>query len=238
MYKANKETVVVEVRPAEGGDDAKLFTYDIYKMLASYCLSKQWEVEMVELRPAGRVGYQDIVFLVRGNGVYADLLKESGGHRVQRVPPTEKRDRRQTSTITVAVLPEPTEVQVHVDERDLRWETFRAGGAGGQNVNKVDSAVRLIHEPTNTVVVCRDERSQLENKRKALAVLRARIYAQVATTTSTTRNTSRAEQIGSGMRGDKVRTYNFREDRVTDHRSGKTVRGVDGVLRGKLSQLR
>jgi peptide chain release factor 1 len=237
-HQQQKETVVVEIRPAEGGDDAKLFTFDIFKMISAYSRNKGWEVEIVEMRSAGRHGYQDITFLVHGKGVYADLTHETGGHRVQRVPPTEKRDRRQTSTITVAVLPQPTEVEVHIDERDLEWQTFRAGGAGGQHQNKTDSAVRLIHTPTNTVVVCRDERSQHENRRKAMAVLRARIFSAVQGSTDASRNEQRSSQIGSGMRGDKVRTYNFREDRVTDHRTGKTVRDVDSILRGRLELLR
>jgi len=234
----SRETVVVEIRPAEGGDDAKLFTFDIYKMLTAYCRIKGWEVELFEMRPAGRMGYHEIVFLVEGKGVYKDLMFETGGHRVQRVPPTEKHDRRQTSTITVAVLPEPTDVQVHVDERDLEWESFRAGGAGGQHQNKTDSAVRVTHTPSGTVVVCRDERSQLQNKRKAMAVLRSRLFSSASTTSHSGRNDQRANQVGSGMRGDKTRTYNFREDRVTDHRTGKTVRDVATILRGHLDLLR
>jgi len=232
------ETVVVEIRPAEGGDDAKLFTEDIYKMLLAYSLRKGWESEMICMRSAGRHGYQEITFLVRGKGAQKDLLLEAGGHRVQRVPPTEKHDRRQTSTITVAILPEPTEAEVSVDEDDLEWQTFRAGGAGGQHQNKTDSAVRVTHVPTGTVVVCRDERSQHENKRKALTVLRARIFSSAREQIAGARNEDRASQIGSGMRGDKIRTYNFREDRVQDHRSGKIVRDVALILKGRLDLLR
>lgn len=238
MSSHSVETVVVEIRPAEGGDDAKMFTFDIFKMISSYCKGRGWDVDLFEMKPSGRTGYQEIVFLVRGKGAYAALQYESGGHRVQRVPPTEKRDRRQTSTITVAVLPEPTDVQVHVDDRDLQWETFRAGGPGGQHQNKTDSAVRVTHLPTGTVAVCKDERSQYDNKRKALEVVKARIFMALQARVSGDRNSQRSQQIGSGMRGDKVRTYNFREDRVTDHRTGKTVRDVEAVLRGRLDLLR
>lgn len=232
------ETVVVEIRPAEGGDDAKMFTFDIFKMISAYCRNQGWEVDVFDMKASGRTGYQEIVFLVRGKGAYAALAYESGGHRVQRVPPTEKRDKRQTSTITVAVLPEPTDVQVHVEDRDLVWETFRAGGPGGQHQNRTDSAVRVTHRPTNTVAVCKDERSQHMNKKKALEVIKARIFSALQQRVSGDRNAQRSQQIGSGMRGEKVRTYNFREDRVTDHRTGKTVRDVEAILRGRLDLLR
>ena len=231
------ETTIVEIRPAEGGDDAKLFTFDLYKMLATYCSNKGWEVEPLEMRAAARHGYQQITFLVRGRGCQGALLHEAGGHRVQLVPPTEKRGRRQTSTVTVAVLPEPRDVRLHIPDRDLRVETYRAGGPGGQHQNKTDSAVRVTHLPTG-ISAASTMKSQKENRKLALAVLRTRLLAAKTESATQARNKKRAQQVGSGMRGDKRRTYNFKANRVTDHVSGKTVRDVKGVLRGNLDALR
>lgn len=231
------ETTIVEIRPAEGGDDAKLFTFDLFKMLSAYCLSKGWEVEILEMRDAGRHGYQQITFLVRGNGCQGALLQEAGGHRVQRVPPTEKRGRRQTSTVTVAVLPEPRDVRLHIPEHELRVETFRAGGPGGQHQNKTDTAVRVTHIPTG-VTATSTMKSQKENRKLALAVLRTRLLVAREEAAAESRNQKRADQVGSGMRGDKRRTYNFKANRVTDHVTGRTVRDVKAVLRGNLDPLR
>lgn len=232
------DTVIVEIRPAEGGDDAKMFTLDLFKMLLAHCLSQGWRVDLAVKRPAGRRGgYQEITFVVRGEGALADLLNEVGGHRVQRVPPTEKRGRRQTSTVTVAVLPQAPEIKLNLRDKDLRWETMTAGGPGGQHQNKVETAVRVTHLPTG-VTASSSTKSQKENKRIALAVLRARLLATEKAEASQARNQNRRKQIGLGMRGDKRRTYNFKANRVTDHVTGKTVRDVKGVLRGNLGGLR
>jgi len=233
----SKETVVVEIRPAEGGDDAKLFTFDIFKMLSAYCKRKRWDIQVVAMRPAGRHGYQEITLVVSGKGALAGLLPEVGGHRVQRVPPTEKRGRRQTSTITVAVLPQPRDVDVKIRDSDLKWETMRGTGPGGQHRNTTDSAVRVTHKPTG-VSAYSDTKSQHDNRKYALAVLKSRLSEQMKQKAKREHNVTRARQIGAGMRGDKRRTYNFRENRVTDHVSGKTVRNVKAVLGGKLDQLR
>lgn len=230
------ETTIVEIRPAEGGDDAKLFTFDLFKMISSYCTNKGWEVEILEMRDA-TLGYQQITFLVRGKGCQAALKHEAGGHRVQRVPPTEKRGRRQTSTVTVAVLPEAQEVELRLRDSDLRFETYRAGGPGGQHQNKTDSAVRVTHLPTG-IQAASTMKSQKENKKLALAVLRSRLLEAKLSKVTEKRNSRRSEQIGTGMRGDKRRTYNFKANRVTDHVTNKTVRDVKGVLRGNLDGLR
>ena len=215
------DSVVVEIRPAEGGDDAKLFTHDLFKVMVAYCERMRWEVELVDIRPA-KIGFHEIVFIVRGAGAARGLEPEAGGHRIQRVPPTEKRGRRQTSTVTVAVLPEPTEAQVHVDPKDLRWEMLKASSKGGQHANKNESGVRVTHAPTGVVAVALSK-SQYANKKQALQVLRSRLLQRHQGSLAQTRCDKRSEQVGSGMRGDKVRTIRYQDGQVTDHRTGKKI---------------
>lgn len=230
------ETVVVEIRPAEGGDDAKLFALNVYRSIIAYAALRKWEAELVEMRPAARAGYQEIVFTVRGRGAWDALSKEAGGHRVQRIPPTERHGRRQTSTVTVAVLPEPSGSTLVLLDRDLKWETMRASGPGGQGVNTTASAVRVTHTPTGVSATCQT-RSQHQNKDAALSVLRARLQEQATSKQDQARNRARSQQIGSGMRGDKIRTIRYQDDTVTDHSSGRQT-SVTRWERGYLDDLR
>lgn len=228
------ERVIVEIRPAEGGDDAKLFTLDLYKVLVSYCKSKKWTTDLMWMKSIGK-GFQEIVFSVEGKGVYDRLKREAGGHRVQRVPPTEKRGRRQTSTVTVAVLPEPSEIDLRIDPKDLKWETMRSTGNGGQSVNTTDSAVRVTHTPTGVSAIAQ-EKSQHANRKRVLSVLRSRLLEQKEIQQHQKRNTKRAKQLGTGQRGDKVRTIRYQDGRVTDHRTGKKVR-IKSWESGELDKL-
>jgi len=215
-----KDTVIIEIRPAEGGDDAKMFTFDLFKMISAHCKSKRWKVELVAMREASRHGYQEITFLVRGQGALADLLNEAGGHRVQRVPPTEKRGRRQTSTVTVAVLAQASNVDLKIRESDLKVETMRGTGPGGQHRNTTDSAVRVTHIPTG-INAYSDTKSQHDNKRNALAVLKARLVDAEQRKATQSRNAKRKKQVGMRMRGDKIRTIRYQDGRVIDHRTRK-----------------
>lgn len=229
------ESVVIEIRPAEGGDDAKLFALELFKVLGMYSRRMGWSSELVDLKEAKR-GAQEIVFLVRGKGVIDGLTFEAGGHRVQRVPPTEKRGRRQTSTVTVAVLPEPKESEVRIREQDLRWDTMKSHGHGGQSVNTTDSAVRVTHVPTGVSAISY-EKSQHANRRQVLTVLRSRLLGQQREREARSRNRTRSQQVGSGMRGDKVRTIRYQDGRVTDHRTGRKMSLKDWTA-GKLEMLR
>lgn len=216
------ETVVVEIRPAEGGDDAKMFTEDMLRVLLKYCARRGWRADMTSVSYARR-GCKEIVFTVKGKGV-SRLAKEAGCHRVQRVPPTDKKGRRQTSTITVAVLPLPKRVTVNLRDKDLRWETMRASGPGGQNVNKCETAVRVTHVPTGLTATAQTK-SQATNKQRALEVLMSRLHSVEKSRIRGDRNRTRARQVGSGNRGDeKIRTIRYQDGKVTDHRSGTTVR--------------
>lgn len=234
---ADKKDVIVEIRAGAGGEEAALFAADLFRMYSRYAASKGWKVEIMSSNETGIGGFKEIIFEVKGQGVYSRLKYESGVHRVQRVPVTEASGRIHTSTATVAVLPEAEEVEVAIDPNDLRIDTFRSGGAGGQNVNKVASAVRVTHIPTGMVVVCQDERSQLQNKTKALAVLRARLLNMERQRQLKEVTDARRSQVGTGERSEKIRTYNFPQGRVSDHRIGLTIHNLEAILEGDLDDL-
>jgi peptide chain release factor 1 len=229
--------VIVEIRAGTGGEEAALFAGDLYRMYARYAQLKGWEVDVIEASPTGIGGFKEVVFGVKGKGAFSRLKHESGGHRVQRVPATETQGRIHTSAATVAVLPEAEEVEVNVDPNDLRIDIFHAGGHGGQNVQKVATAVRIIHIPTGIVAICQDERSQLKNKQRAMGVLRARILDREISKQQAEMAASRRSQVGTGDRSDKVRTYNFPQNRVTDHRIGVTSHNLDRFLMGELDEF-
>lgn len=234
---ADEKDVIVEIRAGAGGDEAGLFAADLFRMYARYASSKGWGTEVMSSNETGIGGFKEIIFEVKGKGAYSRLKYESGVHRVQRVPLTESSGRIHTSTATVAVLPEAEEVEVDIDTNDLRVDTFRASGAGGQHVNKVDSAVRITHIPTGMVVTCQDERSQMKNRVKAMAVLRARLLDKERQRQSQELTDTRRSQVGTGDRSEKIRTYNFPQGRVSDHRIGLTLHNLEAVLEGGLDEI-
>jgi peptide chain release factor 1 len=234
---ADKKNVIMEIRAGAGGEEAALFASDLFRMYSRYAVSKGWKVDIMNSNETGIGGFKEIIFEIKGQGAYSRLKYESGVHRVQRVPVTESSGRIHTSTATVAVLPEADEVEVAIDSSDLRIDIFRSGGAGGQNVNKVSSAVRLTHIPTGMVVVCQDERSQLQNKVKAMAVLRARLLDQERQRQFQEMTDARRSQVGTGDRSEKIRTYNFPQGRVSDHRIGLTIHNLEGILEGDLDDI-
>lgn len=228
----DKRNVIVEIRAGTGGDEATLFAADLFRMYSRYAENRNWKVEVLSQNDTGVGGFKEIVFTVNGKYAYSRLKYESGVHRVQRVPQTEAQGRIHTSTATVAVLAEADEVEIEIPEGDVRMEVFRAGGAGGQSVQKNSTAVRLIHEPTGMVVQCQDERSQLQNRMRALSILRARLYEIALREKQSAEDEIRRSQVGTGERSEKIRTYNFPQSRVTDHRI-KMSAGL-GVLEGGL----
>ena len=231
------KNVVVEIRAGAGGDEAALFAAEIYRMYLHYAESKRWKVELVECEEIGIGGMKNVTFMIDGQGAYSMMKYESGVHRVQRVPETESGGRIHTSTITVAVMPEAEDVDVHIDEKDIRIDVMRASGNGGQCVNTTDSAVRLTHIPTGIVISCQDEKSQLKNKDKALKVLRSRLYEMELAKQHDAEAEARRSQIGTGDRSEKIRTYNFPQGRVTDHRIKLTLHRLENVLNGDLDEI-
>ncbi|WP_284140140.1 MULTISPECIES: peptide chain release factor 1 [unclassified Virgibacillus] len=231
------KNVIMEIRGAAGGDEAALFAGDLYRMYSRYAESQGWKTEVIEAHSTGVGGYKEIIFMINGNGAFSKLKYENGAHRVQRVPETESGGRIHTSTATVAVLPEAEDVEVEVHEKDIRVDTFASSGPGGQSVNTTMSAVRLTHVPTGIVVSCQDEKSQIKNKEKAMKVLRARIYDKFQQEAQAEYDETRKSAVGTGDRSERIRTYNFPQNRVTDHRIGLTIQKLDQILEGKLSEL-
>ncbi len=229
--------VIVEIRGAEGGEEANLFARDLYDMYVAYARREGWQVEMLGASPSERDGFTEVAFVVRGSDAWAHLKHEGGPHRVQRVPVTESQGRIHTSSATVVALPEADEVEVVIDENDLQVDVYRSSGPGGQSVNTTDSAVRITHKPTGLVVSMQDEKSQLQNKTKALQVLRARLLKLEQDRHSAEASASKRGQIGGGGRSEKIRTYNFKENRLTDHRIGLTLYKLDRVLAGELDEV-
>jgi len=233
----NFGSIIMEIRAGTGGDEAALFAGDLYDMYTHYGRSQGWKVEDISFSPGEHGGFKEIVFSVTGDDAYRQLRYESGGHRVQRVPKTEQQGRIHTSAATVAVLPEPDEVQVEIREQDLKWERMRAGGAGGQHVNKTESAVRIWHLPTGLEVKCQDERSQHKNYERALRILRSRLYEMQQQKLHRERAEQRRTLIGSGDRSERIRTYNFPQNRVTDHRINLNLYKLDAIIAGDLGEL-
>ncbi|MCR5704593.1 MAG: peptide chain release factor 1 [Eubacterium sp.] len=231
------KNVVVEIRGGAGGDEAALFAAELYRMYCMYAESMHWKTELVDINENGIGGFKEVVFMVNGQGAYSKLKYESGVHRVQRVPVTESGGRIHTSTATVAVMPEAEEVDVEIDMNDIRFDVFRASGNGGQCVNTTDSAVRLTHIPTGIVISCQDEKSQLKNKDKALKVLRARLYELELQKKQDEESAARKSQIGTGDRSEKIRTYNFPQGRVTDHRIKYTSHRLEQIMNGDIGEI-
>jgi peptide chain release factor 1 len=229
--------VIVEIRGAEGGEEANLFARDLYEMYRSFASRQGWTVEVLSASPSDLGGYSEITFLVRGEGAWSRLQHEGGPHRVQRVPVTESQGRIHTSSATVTVLPEADEVDIEIDPADLQIDVYRSSGPGGQSVNTTDSAVRVTHLPTGIVVSMQDEKSQLQNKERALRVLRSRLLRAEQERQAAAASDARRAQVGGGGRSEKVRTYNFKENRVTDHRIGLTLYQLDRVLAGELEEI-
>ena len=234
---SDKKDIIIEIRAGAGGDEAGLFAADLFRMYSRYAQSKGWQVDIINFNESGIGGFKEITFEIKGKGAFSRLKYERGVHRVQRVPTTESSGRIHTSTATVAVLPEADEVEVSINPDDLRIDIFHSGGAGGQNVNKVATAVRITHLPTGIVTVCQDERSQLKNKTKAMSVLRARLLDIKQRQQEAEISQERRSQVGTGDRSEKIRTYNFPQDRVSDHRIGLTLRNLSRILEGELDGL-
>jgi peptide chain release factor 1 len=234
---ADTNSLIMEIRAGTGGEEAALFARDLYDMYTRYAAKKGWKVESMSISPTDHGGFREAICSIAGDGVYQELQFESGGHRVQRVPETEAQGRIHTSAATVAVLPEPTEVQVEIRSEDLQIDTMRSGGPGGQHQNKTESGVRITHLPTGIVVNCRDEKSQHKNKAKAMRVLRSRMYEMMREKEHAQRADQRRNQIGSGDRSDRIRTYNFPQNRLTDHRIGLNLYHLDTIIVGNLDEV-
>jgi peptide chain release factor 1 len=233
----DERDIIMEIRAGAGGDEAGLFAADLFRMYSRYAQSKGWEVEVIDSNESGIGGFKEIIFEVRGKGAFSRLKYERGVHRVQRVPVTESSGRLHTSTATVAVLPQADEVEVDINPDDLKIDFYHSRGAGGQNVNKVATAVRITHLPTGMVSTCQDERSQLRNRTKAMSVLRARLLDIERTKQEEAITEQRRSQVGTGDRAEKIRTYNFPQDRLSDHRLGKNLRNLPRIMDGELDEL-
>ncbi len=233
----DEKNVIVEIRGGAGGEEAALFAGDLFRMYARYAERRKWKLEIMNSSESDLGGFKEISFLIKGQGAYSRLKYESGVHRVQRIPTTESGGRIHTSTVTVAVLPEAQEVDVHINMNDVRVDVFRASGNGGQCVNTTDSAVRMTHIPTGIVVSCQNEKSQLKNKEQALKVLYARVYERERRAHDAAISADRRSQVGTGDRSERIRTYNFPQGRVTDHRIGLTLHKIDAIIDGNLDEI-
>ena len=231
------KNVIMEIRGAAGGDEAALFAGNLYRMYSRYAEMQGWKTEVIEANATGLGGFKEIVFMINGQGAYSKLKFENGAHRVQRVPETESGGRIHTSTATVVVLPETEEVEVEIHDKDIRFDTYASSGAGGQSVNTTMSAVRLTHIPTGIVVTCQDEKSQHKNKDKAMKVLRARVYDKFQQEAQAEYDQNRKSAVGTGDRSERIRTYNFPQNRVTEHRIGLTIQKLDQVMEGKIDEI-
>lgn len=231
------KNTIVEVRAGTGGDEASIFANDLFRMYLRYVELKGWKYEIIDINDSGSHGIKEVVFSIEGNGVYGNLKFEGGVHRVQRVPATESQGRVHTSAASVVVMPEAEDVEVDVDPNDLRIDVYRSGGAGGQNVNKVETAIRITHIPTGIVVQCQDERSQLKNRQKAMKVLKSRLYDMKLQEHNSEIAEARKSLVKSGDRSDKIRTYNFPQNRITDHRIGLTLYNLSNVMEGELDEM-
>ena len=231
------KNVIVEIRGGAGGEEAALFGYELYRMYLKYAEKNRWKTEEIDSNFTELGGVKEVVFSVVGKGVYSKLKYESGVHRVQRVPETETQGRIHTSTVTVAVLPEAEDVEVEIDEKDLKIDTYRSSGAGGQHVNKTESCIRMTHLPTGIVVTCQDERSQIKNREKAMKVMKSRLYDYYNSKYQSEYAANRKSLVGTGDRSERIRTYNFPQGRITDHRIGYTVYSLEDFLEGNIGDL-
>lgn len=233
----DEKNVIVEIRGGAGGDEAALFAAELFRMYSKYAERNRWKVDMMNLNENGLGGFKEVIFMINGKGVYSKMKYESGVHRVQRIPVTESGGRIHTSTTTVAIMPEAEEVDVELDMNDCRFDVFRSSGNGGQSVNTTDSAVRLTHAPTGIVISCQDEKSQLKNRDKAIKILRSKLYELELEKQQSAETEARRSQVGTGDRSEKIRTYNFPQGRVTDHRIKLTLHRLDGILDGDLDEV-
>ena len=231
------KNVIMEIRGGAGGDEANLFAYELYRLYTKYAEKNRWKTEDIDISVTELGGLKEAVFSISGKSCYSKLKYESGVHRVQRVPETESQGRVHTSTVTVAVLPEVEDVEVNIDEKDLRVDTLRSSGAGGQHVNKTESCIRLTHIPTGIVVLCQDERSQTKNREKAMRVLKSRLYDFYQSQYEKEYSENRRSQVGTGDRSERIRTYNFPQGRVTDHRIGMTLHSIDNFMMGDIDEM-
>ena len=233
----DSKNAIVEIRAGTGGDEAALFASDLFRMYVKYAENKSFKMEVMDSHPIGIGGFKEVVVMFKGDNAYGEFRYESGTHRVQRVPTTETQGRIHTSAVTVAVLPEATDVEINIDPSDIKTDVYRATGPGGQSVNTTDSAVRLTHIPTGTVATCQDQKSQLKNKIKAMRVLKARIFDKIVREQEAKRSADRKEQVGTGDRSGRIRTYNFPQGRVTDHRIGLTLYKLETILEGRVDLI-
>ena len=231
------KNVIFEIRAGAGGEEAALFAYELYKMYLKFAEDNRWKTEEIDSNETELGGIKEVVFSVSGKGVYSKMKYESGVHRVQRVPETESQGRIHTSTVTVAVLPEVEDIEINIDEKDLRVDTLRSSGAGGQHINKTESCIRLTHLPTGIVVTCQDERSQIKNREKAMKVLKSRLYDYYNSKYEKEYADNRKSLIGTGDRSERIRTYNFPQGRVTDHRIGLTLYKLDKIMDGDIQEI-